>query len=96
MPLKDSSDEASSGDERISRDDDTSDDEYSEDSDEEVEPLLDYKTFRKTIKKEADFWSHEIVQEVLKKFGEKEITAAKAGDQLGLKEEVFQEEIYNL
>jgi len=87
---QDSSDEASSGDERISRDDDTSDDEYSEDSDEEVEPLLDYKTFRKTIKKEADFWSHEIVQEVLKKFGEKEITAAKAGDQLGLKEEVFQ------
>ena len=42
------------------------DDDDEEEEEEEEEPLLDYKSFQKTNKKEADFWSHEAVDDVVK------------------------------
>ena len=58
------------------------DDDDEEEEEEEEEPLLDYKSFQKTNKKEADFWSHEAVDDVVKKYEAKELTAARAGEEL--------------
>ena len=64
----------------------SSDEDYAESSEEdddddeeeeEEEPLLDYKSFQKTNKKEADFWSHEAVDDVVKKYEAKELTAPR-------------------
>ena len=67
-----------------------------DDDEEEEESLLDYKTFKKTNKKEGDFWSHETVDDVVKKYEAKELTAARAWAQLGLGLEDFKVNILSL
>jgi len=68
-----------SSDEDYAESSEEDDDDDEEEEEEEEEPLLDYKSFQKTNKKEADFWSHEAVDDVVKKYEAKELTAARAG-----------------